>query len=146
MKTATLAGLALAVSMAFATPAAAQESSFAPGDYWDVSSIDVLDGQIENYMDYLAGSWKRQQEFAKSKGYIKSYQVVANTYPRAGEPDLYLIVVYPKVPDAAELVRQQKEFEAFMKADARALSKQYADRGTMRKSLGAIQLQEVILK
>lgn len=146
MKIAQLAGLALAASLAFANPASAQESSFSPGDYWDISAIDVLDGQFDNYMDYLAGTWKRNQEFAKSKGYIKSYKVVANIYPRAGEPDIYLIVVYDKVPDAAEQMRQQKEFEAFMKADSRALGKQYADRGTMRKSLDQMQLQEVVLK
>lgn len=146
MKIAKFASFALAASLAFATPLAAQESSFTPGDFWDVSAIDVLDGQLDNYMDYLAGSWKRQQEFAKSKGYIKSYQVIANTYPRAGEPDIYLVTVYSKFPDAAEQLRQQKEFEAFMKADSRALGKQYADRGTMRKSLGVTQMQELILK
>jgi hypothetical protein len=146
MKTTYLAGLAVAVSLAFAAPASAQESSYTPGDYTDVSGIDVLDGQLENYMDYLAGPWKRQNEFAKSKGYIKSYQVLANAYPRAGEPDLYLIIVYPKIYDNAEQLRQQKEFEAFMKADTRQLAAQYAARGTMRKSLDQQQLQELVLK
>jgi hypothetical protein len=146
MKTNYLAGLALAAAVAFAAPACAQESSYTPGDYTDVSGIDVLDGQLENYMDYLAGPWKRQNEFAKSKGYIKSYQVLANTYPRAGEPDLYLIIVYPKIYDNAEQLRQQKEFEAFMKADTRQLAAQYAARGTMRKGLEQQQLQELVLK
>lgn len=146
MKLTRFASLALAASLVFASPATAQESSFNPGDFWDISAIDVLDGQFDNYMDYLAGTWKRNQEFAKSKGYIKGYKVVANTYPRAGEPDLFLIVIYDKVPDAAEQLRQQKEFEAFMKADSRALAKQFADRGTMRKSLDVMQLQELLLK
>jgi hypothetical protein len=68
MKTILLTGAVLALSLAFAAPAVAQDSSYTPGGYSDVSAIDVLDGQMDNYMDYLAGSWKRQQEWAKSKG------------------------------------------------------------------------------
>jgi hypothetical protein len=146
MKTTMLAGLTLAISLAFAVPASAQESSYVPGGYTDVSEIDVLDGQMDNYMDYLAGSWKRQQEWAKSKGYITSYQVLSNPYPRTGEPDLYLVINYDKIYDTAEEIRQQKEFEAFMKADSRQLGTQYADRGKMRKGMGQQQLRVMILK
>jgi hypothetical protein len=146
MKTSLFAGVALALSLAFITPAAAQESSYTPGGYTDVSGIDVLDGQFENYMDYLAGPWKAQNEWAKSKGYITSYSVMANNYAREGEPDLFLVVSYSKIYDTAEQLRQQKEFEAFMKADTRTLDKQYGARGTMRKSLGGQQLQELKLK
>ncbi len=140
------AGVALAMALAFSAPAAAQESSYTPGGYSDVSAIDVMDGQMDNYMDYLAGSWKRQQEWAKSKGYITGYSVLANPYPRAGEPDLFLVVNYTKIYEPAEEVRQQKEFEAFMKADSRQLGSQFADRGKMRKSLGQQQLRVMNLK
>lgn len=146
MKTSLFTGLALAISLGAAAPAAAQDSSYTPGGYTDVSGIDVLDGQFENYMDYLAGPWKQQNEFAKSKGYITSYQVLANNYARAGEPDLYLVINYAKIYDTAEQLRQQKEFEAFMKADVRVLASQYAARGTMRKSVGDQQLRELKLK
>jgi hypothetical protein len=146
MKLFTLTCAALAASLAVASPALAQESSYTPGGYADVSAIDVLDGQMDAYMDYLAGSWKRQQEWAKSKGYIQSYSVLANPYPRAGEPDLYLVINYSKIYDTAEEMRQQKEFEAFMKADSRQLGAQYADRGKMRKSLGQQQLRQINLK
>lgn len=146
MKNTLFAGTMLAFALGMASPVLAQESSYTPGSYTDVSAIDVLDGQFENYMDYLAGPWKAQQEFAKSKGYIASYQVLSNPYARAGEPDLFLVVVYPKVYDPAEQLRQQREFEAFMKADARKLDSAFGARGTMRKSMGQQQLQELKLK
>lgn len=136
----------MALTLGLSSPALAQESSYTPGSYSDVSAIDVLDGQFENYMDYLAGPWKAQQEYAKSKGYISSYQVLLNPYPRAGEPDLFLVIVYPKVYEPAEQLRQQKEFEAFMKSDARKLDSAYGARSSMRKSLGSQQLQELKLK
>ena len=146
MKSSMFASLTLALSLGVAVPAAAQDSSYTPGGYTDVSDIDVLDGQFENYMDYLSGSWKKQQEFAKSKGYITSYQVLSNPYARDGEPDLYLVINYPKVYDAAEELRQQKEFEAFMKADTRTLAAQYGARSTMRRPMGQAQLREIKLK
>jgi hypothetical protein len=146
MKRKLFAGLVLAASFAYGSPVAAQDSSYVPGGYSDISQIDVLDGQFDNYMDYLAGPWKRQQEFAKSKGYITSYAVLANSYARDGEPDIYLVVNYSKIYDTAEEIRQQKEFEAFMKADSRTLGAQYADRGKMRKPKGEQQLRQIILK
>ncbi len=146
MKNGFIGCAALALAFGVSVPANAQESSYVPGSYTDVSAIDVLDGQFENYMDYLAGPWKTQQEFSKSKGYISSYQVLANPYARAGEPDLFLVVVYPKVYDPAEQLRQQREFEAFVKSDARKMDSAYGARGTMRKSLGQQQLQELKLK
>ncbi|MBK6297119.1 MAG: hypothetical protein IPF48_03490 [Sphingomonadales bacterium] len=88
MRNGLLKGAVLALTLGLSAPGQAQESSYTPGNYSDVSAIDVLDGQFENYMDYLAGPWKAQQEFAKSKGYITGYQVLANPYARAGEPDL----------------------------------------------------------
>ena len=146
MKNILFAGAALALSLGLASPAAAQESSYTPGGYTDVSGIDVLDGQFENYLDYLAGPWKAQNEWAKSKGYITSYAVYANNYARAGEPDLFLVVNYSKIYDAAEQRRQQKEFEAFMKSDTRKLDTAYGARATMRKPMGTQQLQELKLK
>ena len=146
MKTILFAGVALALSLGLSAPVAAQESSYTPGGYTDVSAIDVLDGEFENYMDYLAGPWKAQNEFAKSKGYITNYEVLANPYARAGEPDLFLVVTYPKIYDTAEELRQQKEFEAFMKSDARGLAKQFAARSTMRKPMGQQQLRQLKLK
>jgi hypothetical protein len=38
---------AAAATLAFAAPAAAQESSFEPGVYWDVGMIDIEDGKGE---------------------------------------------------------------------------------------------------
>ena len=86
--------LSAAAALAFAVPANAQDSSYQPGVYWDVGMIDVEDGKGEAYADWLATEWKRNQEFAKSKRWIKDYFVLGNGYNRPGEPDLYLVTVF----------------------------------------------------
>ncbi|RJF93967.1 hypothetical protein [Sphingomonas cavernae] len=144
-----IAGLvpaALAFAVLCVAPVAAQESSYTPDVYWEVAMIDVEDGQGENYADYLAREWKATQEFAKSKGYIQDYHVLANNNNREDEPDLYLITVFKKIYDTPEQLRQQKEFEAHMKKDARVLDSEFGARGKMRRVTGSMLLRELKLK
>ena len=145
MKLKLIAGLALATA-AFATaPVTAQRSSYTAGVYWDVSSIDVEDGQFENYMDYLNSDWKKQQEWAKSKGYILGYHILSNGYKRGTEPDLYLVTVYKDVPTAAEEQRRQDEFVATIGRDEHKMDVASGVRTKMRTRLGTMQLQELML-
>ncbi|MBB5686838.1 hypothetical protein [Sphingobium boeckii] len=149
MKSFAFSGALCALSLALAAPAApaaAQDSSYTWGDYWDVSEIEIIDGQEENYMDFLSSQWKKTQEFSKSKGWIKDYRVVANIYARDGEADLYLITVYADVPSAGEMARRDKEYESFMARNSRTLTAESGARGTMRKQMGSQMLQEVKLK
>jgi hypothetical protein len=146
MRKAILGAVAAALTMTFGAPAAAQESSFEPGVYWDVGMIDIEDGKGEAYADWLASEWKRNQEFAKSKRWIRDYFVLANQYPREGEPDLYLVTVTDRLPDAAEDRKRQRDYEAWAKKNVRQLDVEQGARGSMRKVLGAMLLREMKLK
>jgi hypothetical protein len=146
MRKLSLAAAAAAAAFAFAAPAAAQQSSYEPGQYWDVGMIDLEDGQNEAYADWLAKEWKRNQEFAKSKRWIRNYFVLANQYPREGEPDLYLVTVIDQLPDAAEDLKRQRDYEAWAKKNVRQLDVEQGARGSMRKVLGAMLLREMKLK
>ena len=132
--------------VALAAPAAAQESSFTPGVYWDVGMIDVDDGRGEAYADWLAAEWKRDQEYAKSQGWIRDYFVMSNPYSRAGEPDLYLVSVIESLPDGAEDVKRSRAYEAWSKKNVRQLATEQAGRGNMRKVMGSMLLRELKLK
>ena len=138
---------ALPLSFTCAAPAFAQASSYTPGSFWDVTGIKFKEGGAEKYLDWVATEWKKQQEFAKSKGWIEDYQVLANTYPRNGEPDIYLMTKYRSVPDAAEQARRTAAFEAFVKMDPHQADAQMAETRTpLRTIMSTTQLQEVKLK
>lgn len=145
-----LLGLAAAVSVASlslaAAPAGAQRSSYEPGAYWDVAPIKIQDGQFEAYLDYVNGPWKKQQEWAKSKGYITDYYVLQNGYNRSDEPDLYLITVYAEVPSAAKEKKMNDEFIAMMAKDEHQLSTESGERVKMRELMGLMQLRQLNLK
>lgn len=130
-----------AATMLLTTPASAQEIPIIPGDYWEVTEIDVNDGQFGAYADYLATQWRKSQEFSKSKGWIKDYHVFGTVNARAGEPDLYLVTVYERQPTAAEQMAREKEFNAFMQQDSRQQGAAFAGRGPMRKVGGSMLMQ-----
>lgn len=138
---------ALPMSFAFTTPAFAQASSYTPGSFWDVTGIKMKEGGGERYLDWVATEWKKQQEFAKSKGWIEDYQVLGNVYPRENEPDIYLMIKYKSVPDAAEQERRNAAFEAFLKLDPHQADAQMAETRTpLRTIKSTVQLQELKLK
>lgn len=138
---------ALPLSLACQSPALAQASSYSPGSFWDVTGIKFKEGGGEKYLDWVATQWKNQQEFAKSKGWIEDYQVLANTYPRDGEADIYLMTKYKSVPDAAEQARRAAAFESFVKMDPHQADAQMAETRTpLRTIKETFQLQELKLK
>ena len=134
-----------AVAIALATPAIAQESSYTPGNYVRVSMIDVLPGQTENYMDYLAGQYRKELEYRKSKGWITGYRILANVNARDGEPDLYLMTEFKEMATRAEELARDKEMDAFMQSDARRAATASGARVTMRTQKGSMLLQEMML-
>lgn len=146
MKIHALFAVALATASLLVTPSLAQRSTSEPGDYTSVSMIKILPGQFENYMDFLSDQWKKQNEFARKKGYITSYHVLSAVDPRADEPDLFLVIEFKDWPTNAESKRRQDEFVAMMKMDEHQMDSASAARSPMRKQMGSMTLQEVILK
>lgn len=141
-----MACAALLVTAGLTVPAIAQESSYKPGTVWDVSRIDVLPGQFENYMDWLATTWKKIQELGKSEGVVLSYHVLATNNARAGEPDLILVIEYKDYMTTAQQEAMQKKVNALLSQDNRQASTAAGARGKMREQMGSTEYQELILK
>lgn len=137
---------AAAAALTLALPAFAQESSYTQGSVWFFSNIQVEPGQFENYMDYLGGSWKKIQELGKQEGIVVSYHVLSVNAQRVGEPDLVLAVEFKDYRTKAQSEAFQKKIEALLAGDARKLTTASGQRGSMRKLLGNMEMQELVLK
>lgn len=136
---------AFAATMALAPPAAAQSTDrpYDLGALWDVTAIDVEDGHFEEYMAFLADRWRSNQEFARSQGWILEYHVLANNYPRQGEPDLYLITRYADYPSAAEIRRRDAAFMQHLSSNPRTQDQEFGQRGSMRRIGSNMMLREM---
>ena len=133
------------IAATLATPAMSQASSYKPGSVWQVSRIDVLPGQFENYMDYLSGTWKKVQEAGKAEGVVVDYHVLALNNARQGEPDLVLIIEYKDYMTTAQQEAAQKRVNAMLALDDRKAEAAGAARGKMREQMGSMEYQELIL-
>ena len=128
------------------TAAFAQDPSYKPATVWNFSSIKIEPGQFENYMDFLAKTWKKSNEFGKKEGNIVSYHVFAVNNPREGEPDLILAIESKDYLTTAQQLENQKKYEAFMAMDQHKMDAASGERKVMRKLAGSMELQELTLK
>ena len=137
--------LAAAVSITPVT-AFAQDSNYTPGTVWQFSSIQVEPGQFEKYVDYLAGNWRKINELGKKEGMVVSYHVFTDNDARKDEPDLILAIEYKDYYSNAQQLALQKKVEAMLASDAHKLDAASGERKVMRKLVGNMQLQELLLK
>ncbi len=130
--------------MLTAAPAFAQESSMKPGAMWTAGRIEVADGQMQNYMDYLTKTWMANQEYAKSQGWLLDYHVLLSVNPRDDEPNIILITRFADMPTAAEAERRNAILEKRMNQDAHSAAAASGVRNTMRKQMGSVLYREML--
>jgi len=143
MRKIMLGALGAATMILTSVPAWSQELPVKSGDYWDVGAISVDDGHFPDYVDFLASEYRKRNDFAKSKGWIKDYKIFANVNPRDGEPDLYLVTIFDHMTTPAEDIQREKEMNAFMAQTTRQSAAGSGHRATYRKQRGDMLLQEL---
>ncbi len=139
-----LAVLAFAVSsISISTNVLAQEWPFVEGDFWEVTGISIEDGGGLTYANWLATEWRKNLDFAKSKGWIKDYMILSNVYGRADEADLYLIRVLESVPSGAEGEQRRKEYMEWQSKSLSDMQKESGNRAEYREVLSSSLLQHM---
>lgn len=136
----------VAAPMALPTAAAAQEFPLKAGDYTSVSGIYVKDGGTLAYAQHLANSWVKNQEYAKSKGWISDYKIYLNVDARAGEPTLYLTTTYSAIESNEEYERRGKELRAWASKSIAQLETESGDRAEFRTIMSSMMLQEYTVR
>jgi len=143
IKSSMLALVLCGPAMLVSTTAVADEWPLVAGDYWEVTGVEIKDGGSMGYANFLAGEWRANQEFAKSKGWIKGYYILGNTYPREGEANLYLITITDRLVSGPEGEKRQAEYMDWKKKTLVQMDKESGDRLEIREVLGDQLLQEL---
>jgi hypothetical protein len=135
-----------AATMLVAIPAAAQDIPLVTGNFWNVTEVTIDDGHFSTYADYLAGQYRKQEEFAKSKGWIKDYYILSNNNKRSGEPDLYLVEVFDHVTTPAEDIAREKDMNAYLAQTTRQGEAGSGNRAKYRHIGGTMLLQQLLYR
>jgi hypothetical protein len=138
-----IGGFALGIlSLVLCTSASADDEWPLYGtDYWNVTAIDVKDGGSWKYANWLASEWRKNSEFAKSKGWIKDYMILSNVHARKGEPDLYIIRVIENIPSGAEGEKRAKEYAKWSKKSEEKMVDESGNRAEYREVESSSLLQ-----
>jgi hypothetical protein len=143
----TILVLALgASSTLMAARTMADEWPLVPGNFWDVTGVKIKDGGGLEYANFLAGEWRENQEFWKSKGWIKSYMIFTNKYGRPGEPDMYLVTVREEIPSGATSEKRSDEYMAWRKKTLAQMEKESGNRAEFREVISGSLLQEMTFR
>jgi hypothetical protein len=128
-------------TMMMSGTAVAEEWPLKGGDYWEVTGIDIHDGGGYKYAKWLATEWRKDLEFAKSKGWIKDYMIIANVHARSNEPDLYLVRVRESIVSAAEGEKRQKEYMEWQEKSIEKMQSESGNRAEYRTVMSDSLLQ-----
>ena len=90
----------------------ADDHPYTEGPVVNVAYIRTDYGKTEEYLKYLATTWKAEQEAAKKAGYILSYRVIMVEPRTENDPDIYLVINYK---NWAAMDEQQAREEAILK-------------------------------
>ena len=141
-----VASLAIALLIAGVSVYAQVKRPYHNGTVWNISFIRIKPGMDSAYMNYLASSWKAEQEAQKKDGNIISYKVMSVEGHTTGEFNLMLMSEYKSLAameaseDKADAVTQK------VVGNDETQMKGYNDRLAIREIIGDRLAREVILE
>ena len=143
----TLIGsLVLLVLIAGITVFAQVNRPYRNGTVWNIAFIRMKPGMETAYLNYLAGSWKANQEAAKKEGIILSYKVLGVEGHNPGDWNLMLMTEYK---DLATMEANEDKADALTQKMIGNDEKQmqgYKDRSEIREVMGGRLAREIVLE
>ena len=147
MRLMKLSGVAaLLACSGLVTTAYADGRDWNDGPVVNVASIRTVDGHFDEYMHWLATTYKKQQETAKAAGLIVSWRVMVVEARGPGEPDIYLITEFKKWAALDHLGSKLDTVSAKVEGSTEKAAQSEADRAKIRTVLGSRTMQEALLK
>jgi hypothetical protein len=126
--------------------AIADDHPFTEGAVVNVASIRTEYGKSDDYMKYLATTWKQEQEASKKAGYILSYKVLSVEPRGENDPDIYLVVTYKNWAAMDDATAKADAIAKQVQGSVAASNQSAVDRGKIRRVLGSATMQELDLK
>jgi hypothetical protein len=127
-------------------------TAYADGRDWNdgpvinVTSIRTVDGHFDDYMHWLATTFKKQQEASKKAGLITAYRVIV-IEPRApNDPDILLVTEYKNWAALDHLGAKLDAVSAQVEGSIEKAAQSEAERAKIRTVLGSRTQQEALLK
>jgi hypothetical protein len=116
------------------------------GPVVNVAAIRTVDGHFDDYMQWLATTWKKQEEAAKKAGLILSYRVLIVEARAPGDPDIFLVTEFKNWAALDGLGSKLDAVSAGVEGSIEKANQSEVDRGKIRTVLGSQTMQTAELK
>jgi hypothetical protein len=145
MRKSVFAAAAALVCFASGT-ALADDHAYSEGPVVNVASIRTVEGKFDEYMTWLATTWKKMQEESKTKGYIVDYEVLTVEPRGPDDPDIYLVITYKNWAALDGAIAKGDEIAKAVEGSLAAANKSQSERDRIRRVLGSQTMQQLVLK
>lgn len=137
---------ALLLSTTLATTASADGRDYKDGPVINVASVRTVDGHFDDYMHWLATTWKQQEEAAKKAGLINNYEVLVVEPRGPQDPDIYLVVEYKNWAALDGLGGKLDSISTQIEGSVDKANASEASRAKIRTLIGSQTMQRADLK
>ena len=142
-----LSALAAIVVALMAYPALADDSRpYTQGNVLMVTSVLTKPGMFDEYMKWLSGPFRQEQEELKKAGIVIAYDFYSTEPRRPGDPDLYLVVTYKNLAALDTLDEKSEAIDKKIFGSLKQAAEGQASRESMRTILGTEVIRELKLK
>ena len=136
----------LLLATTLATTAHADGRDYKDGPVVNVASVRTVDGHFDEYMHWLATTWKQQEEAAKKAGLINSYEVLVVEPRGPQDPDIYLVVEYKNWAALDGLGGKLDSISAQVEGSVDKANQSESARAKIRTVIGSQTMQRADLK
>jgi hypothetical protein len=126
--------------------AVADDHAYTEGPVVNVAAIRTEYGKFDDYMRYLATTWKAEQEAAKKAGNIISYRVVTVEPRGENDADIYLVINYKNWAALDGAIAKGDAIAKQVEGTLAASNQGAVDRAKIRRVLGSWTGRELALK
>lgn len=138
-------GLVLTLASVIA-PSFAEEPPYTEGTVMEMTFIRTKPGGEDDYLKFLATTWKSLHEQAKKDGLILSYHVISAPAANKDDWDLLLVVEYKNMAALDGLEDKMRPLIEKMAGSSAKANEAATKRGEVREILGGKLCRELILK
>jgi hypothetical protein len=131
---------------ALATMAYADGRDYNDGPVQTVTFIRTVDGHFDDYMHWLATTYKKQQEAAKAAGLITRYEVLVAQPHSQQDADVILVTEFKDWASLDHLGSKLDQVSAKIEGSVEKANQSEADRAKIRTVLGSDTVQVAELK
>jgi hypothetical protein len=132
--------------LSLTTFAYADGSSYNDGPVINVAGVRTVDGHFDDYMKWLATTWKKQEEAAKKAGLITRYQVLVVQPHGPSDPDIYLVTEFKNWAAFDGLGGKLDAVSTQIEGSVEKANQSEADRAKIRTLVGSQTMQVAELK